>query len=118
MFFVISDSILSFDLFIYEIPYSHPFIMLTYYSAQLGIALSVVDSYDDLEINHRVIQHNDFINGISVVYKHLKSIYFEDNLQLINLNENESISLTKNSENLKELLNGIETSSVLIKKSN
>ena len=64
---------LSFDLFIYELPYSSPIIMMTYYAAQLGIALSVVDSYESHEINNEVIQHEDIIKGAKSVYSHLKS---------------------------------------------
>ena len=68
--------------------------MFTYYAAQLGIALSVVDSDVDHEVNKLVIQHNDLINGLRRVYYHLKSIYFEDNLEVINLNES-SVTVTK-----------------------
>ena len=45
--------------------------MLTYYAAQLGIALSVVNSYDCQEVNKRVIQHHDLINGIKNIYSYL-----------------------------------------------
>lgn len=92
-FFVVSDSVLSLDFFIRPIPYSHPIIMFTYYAAQLGIALSIVDSEVDYEVNDLVIQHNDLINGIRRIYNYLKSIYFEDNLEVINLNE--SIAVNK-----------------------
>ena len=67
--------------------------MFTYYAAQLGIALSIVDSEVDYEVNDLVIQHNDLINGIRRIYNYLKSIYFEDNLEVINLNE--SIAVNK-----------------------
>lgn len=43
--FVISDTVLAFDHFQAPIPYGQPIIMLTYYLAQLGISLSVVDSH-------------------------------------------------------------------------
>jgi hypothetical protein len=89
LFFVVSDSILSFDLFIYEVPFSHPIIMITYYGAQLGIALSVVDSYENHEINHLVIQHHDLINGVQRIYNRFKSIVYEDNIEIIDLNLNE-----------------------------
>jgi hypothetical protein len=75
-FFVISDSVLSFDMFIYNIPYSHGIVMITYYAAQLGIALSVVDSYESHEINHLVIQHHDILNGVKSIYHTIKSNYF------------------------------------------
>lgn len=42
--FCVSDTILSFTYFITPIPYSQALVMITYYGAQLGIALSVVDS--------------------------------------------------------------------------
>lgn len=71
LFFVISDSVLSFHLFIFKVPYSHPIIMLTYYAAQLGIALSVVDSYESQEINHLVIQRHHVVSGVKDVYTHL-----------------------------------------------
>lgn len=80
LFFVMSDSVLSFDEFIHEIPYCHPIVLFTYYAAQLGITLSVVDSHQSNEINKQVIQHNDIINGIHSMFNYLKSIYYEDNL--------------------------------------
>ncbi|XP_046642216.1 lysoplasmalogenase-like protein TMEM86A [Daphnia pulicaria] len=43
-FFVISDAIIGFHMFYSPIPYGQVLIMTTYYAAQLGIALSVVDS--------------------------------------------------------------------------
>ncbi|XP_052239996.1 lysoplasmalogenase-like protein TMEM86A [Dreissena polymorpha] len=45
--FVISDVTLAIDRFKFPIPYAHPIIMVTYYAAQFGIALSVVDSQVD-----------------------------------------------------------------------
>jgi hypothetical protein len=83
--FVISDSVLSFDLFIYDVPYSHPIIMLTYYAAQLGIALSVVDSSDpkNKDVNHLVIQHSDLIKGIRTIYKQVKGSIFDENLEFV-----------------------------------
>jgi len=77
---VISDSILSFDMFIYDVPYSHPIIMLTYYAAQLGIALSVVDSYEpqNNDVNHLVIQHSDLIRGVRSIYRHVKAVINEE----------------------------------------
>ncbi|XP_077288030.1 lysoplasmalogenase TMEM86A [Arctopsyche grandis] len=44
MFFAISDGIIGFDRFLQTVPYSQLLIMTTYYMAQVGIALSVVDS--------------------------------------------------------------------------
>lgn len=48
--FVISDSILGFDKFVSPIPYSQVLVMSTYYSAQLGIALSVVDIEEEKQL--------------------------------------------------------------------
>ena len=47
--FMMSDLLIAVDKFRFTVPYSHPLIMSTYYAAQLGIAMSVVDSQvDDL----------------------------------------------------------------------
>jgi len=85
--FVISDSVLSFDLFIYDVPYSHPIIMLTYYGAQLGIALSVVNSYEkeEEEVNHMVIKHQDLINGCKNLYSYIKSQLFCEEIKVQSL---------------------------------
>lgn len=45
--FVISDLTIAVDRFLFPLPYAHPVIMVTYYAAQFGIALSVVDSQVD-----------------------------------------------------------------------
>lgn len=93
LFFVISDLILSFDLFICDIPYSHPVIMLTYYVAQLGISLSVIDSFSSNEVNHLVIQHHDLLNGFKRIILFIKSVCFEDNIKLIELpNQNDALA--------------------------
>jgi len=47
LLFVLSDFVIAVDKFRHPVPYSHPIIMLTYYAAQLGITLSVVDSQVD-----------------------------------------------------------------------
>ena len=62
MLFVISDSVLSYDMFVAELPYSHSIIMLTYYSAQLGITLSVVNSCES-----QVIHWKDMIECFKYV---------------------------------------------------
>jgi len=81
LFFVISDSILSFDLFIYDVPYSHPIIMLTYYAAQLGISLSVVNSHESQEVNGLVIKHDDLIMGFKSLYSYLKSAVYSEEIK-------------------------------------
>lgn len=54
--FVISDMVIAIDKFRYPVPYSHPIIMTTYYAAQLGISLSVVDSqYETLMAKKKVV---------------------------------------------------------------
>ena len=45
--FVISDLVIAINMFRYPVPYAHKLIMITYYAAQLGITLSVVDSQVD-----------------------------------------------------------------------
>lgn len=41
--FIASDSILAINKFILDVPYSHQFIMFTYYGAQIFIALSIAE---------------------------------------------------------------------------
>ena len=53
MLFIASDSYLSIDKFVMPLPFSHEFIMLTYYSAQILIALSILQ-YS--EIRSKVLQ--------------------------------------------------------------
>ena len=45
--FMVSDFVIAANKFRGPVPYSHPIIMVTYYAAQFGIALSVVDSQVD-----------------------------------------------------------------------
>ena len=47
LLFTVSDFLIAVDKFRHPVPYSHQIIMITYYAAQLGIALSVVDSQVD-----------------------------------------------------------------------
>jgi len=47
LLFLLSDFVIAVDKFRDSVPYSHPIIMVTYYAAQLGITLSVVDSQVD-----------------------------------------------------------------------
>jgi len=46
--FLVSDLIIATEKFVFSVPYGHTLIMLTYYAAQLGISLSVVDSQVDV----------------------------------------------------------------------
>jgi len=61
--------------------------MLTYYAAQLGIALSVVNSYEkeEEEVNHLVIKHQDLINGCKNVYSYIKSAVFCEEIKVQSL---------------------------------
>lgn len=45
--FIISDTVIAIDRFLSPMTYSHQIIMVTYYAAQFGISLSVVDSQVD-----------------------------------------------------------------------
>ena len=47
--------------------------MLTYYTAQLGIALSVIDSLGSHEVNKSVIQHHDLLNAAHTLIAFIKS---------------------------------------------
>ncbi|MEG0260528.1 MAG: lysoplasmalogenase [Lysinibacillus sp.] len=53
MLFIASDSFLAVDKFVTPLPFSHEFIMLTYYSAQLLITLSIIQY---AEIRSKVLQ--------------------------------------------------------------
>ena len=44
LLFIVSDFVLALNLFYQDIPYSHPIVMVTYYAAQLGISLSIIDN--------------------------------------------------------------------------
>ena len=57
--------------------------MTTYYAAQLLIALSVVDSHEDNEINLCVIQETDIIKLIQEQGKFLYQIHPDDLLTLV-----------------------------------
>lgn len=48
MLFIISDVTIAVNKFVMPVPFHHQIIMLTYYAAQLGITLSVVDSQVDI----------------------------------------------------------------------
>lgn len=77
--FAISDFVLAYDKFIESIPYSHTIIMSTYYLAQFGISLSVIDSKSNHEVNYRVIQHNDVVDVFSKF--HSKFIFNSQNIE-------------------------------------
>lgn len=62
--FATSDALLAFDRFVAPLVHSQILVMTTYYAAQFLIALSVVDSHQDEEMNFRVIQETDVIKLI------------------------------------------------------
>jgi uncharacterized membrane protein YhhN len=51
--FIISDTVIAIDKFLVPMTYSHQIIMVTYYAAQFGITLSVVDSQVDALLKKR-----------------------------------------------------------------
>ncbi|KAL5007567.1 hypothetical protein ScPMuIL_016373 [Solemya velum] len=63
--FIISDLTIAIDKFICEVPFSHTIIMFTYYAAQLGITLSVVDSQVDEFLRMKEDVHNDWLSVCS-----------------------------------------------------
>ena len=50
--FLTSDFLIATEHFLYPVPYAHQLIMVSYYAAQFGIALSVVDSQVDALLDH------------------------------------------------------------------
>lgn len=64
--FTISDLTIALDKFVLAVPFSHQIIMITYYAAQLGIALSVVDSQVDAAIKKSSSMKNGVQNGIKI----------------------------------------------------
>lgn len=56
LLFIVSDFVIAVDKFRHPVPYSHQIIMVTYYAAQLGITLSVVDSQVDALLETSVAQ--------------------------------------------------------------
>jgi hypothetical protein len=57
--------------------------MTTYYAAQLLIALSVVDSHEDTEMNFCVIQETDIIKIIQEHGKFLSQVHRDDLFALL-----------------------------------
>lgn len=99
--FVISDLTLAVDRFLCPLPYAHPLIMVTYYAAQFGIALSVVDSHVEAFIatsktNSKIDRENgsckgEYMNGLNIdndtVYEErCKPVFEKENNSLIQRN--------------------------------
>lgn len=83
--FVISDLTLAVDKFLFPLPYAHPIIMITYYAAQFGIALSVVDSQNDAliarSLNDQKKREGDMdqSNGIKKYYENYTNNQYKVN---------------------------------------
>ncbi|CAF1056270.1 unnamed protein product [Didymodactylos carnosus] len=83
LLFATSDLLLALDRFVTPLPGSQILIMATYYSAQLLITLSVVDSREDIEINHCVIQETDIIKVLQEQGKLLSQVHKDDILAIL-----------------------------------
>ena len=76
--FATSDALLALDRFVTPLVHSQILVMTTYYAAQLLIALSVVDSHEDTEMNDCVIQETDIIKLIQENGKRLSQVHRDD----------------------------------------
>ncbi|CAF0947459.1 unnamed protein product [Adineta ricciae] len=81
--FATSDALLALDRFVTPLTHSQILVMTTYYAAQLLIALSVVDSREDTEMNFRVIQETDIIKLVQEHGKRLSQIHCDDLIALV-----------------------------------
>ncbi|KAL8623984.1 hypothetical protein ACOMHN_040610 [Nucella lapillus] len=88
IFFMTSDILIAIDTFIIKVPFSHQLIMITYYAAQLGISLSVVDSQVEEVIRIQTQGQNpDVIDNVKGHLENLSSHLNKENVrnQLENL---------------------------------
>ncbi|CAF1243207.1 unnamed protein product [Rotaria magnacalcarata] len=81
--FATSDALLALDRFVTPLVHSQILVMTTYYAAQLLIALSVVDSHEDVEMNFCVIQETDIIKAIQENGKLLSQMHRDDLIALL-----------------------------------
>ncbi|CAF2390269.1 unnamed protein product [Rotaria sp. Silwood2] len=81
--FATSDTLLALDRFVTPLAHSQILVMTTYYAAQLLIALSVVDSHEDVEMNFCVIQETDIIKVIQEHGKFLSQVHSDDLFALL-----------------------------------
>jgi hypothetical protein len=81
--FATSDALLALDRFVTPLVHSQLLVMATYYAAQLLIALSVVDSHEDTEMNFCVIQETDIIKVIQEHGKFLSQVHRDDLFALL-----------------------------------
>ena len=82
--------------------------MMTYYMAQMGIAVSVVDSHKSSEINHLVIQHNHLIDGF-------KSLFYQLKATLIECTTSEELILVKCDNGISNASRAAEEDNILVK---
>ncbi|XP_076450292.1 lysoplasmalogenase TMEM86A-like [Babylonia areolata] len=82
IFFMTSDLLIAIDTFIVKVPFSHQLIMVTYYAAQLGISLSVVDSQVEEVIRIQTQgQSPDVIDNVKGHLEHLSSQLNKENVR-------------------------------------
>lgn len=81
--FATSDALLALDRFVTPLTHSQILVMATYYGAQLLIALSVVDSHEDTEMNDCVIQETDIIKFLQENGKYLSQVHRDDLFALL-----------------------------------
>ncbi|XP_076472135.1 lysoplasmalogenase TMEM86A-like [Babylonia areolata] len=99
LFFIVSDLLIALDKFVMEVPYSHPLVMTTYYAAQLGISLSVVDSQVDEVIRIQTQGDNpDVIDNVKGQLENLSQHLNKENVK--NKLENLSHHMDSVKENL------------------
>jgi YhhN family len=57
--FAVSDSLIAIDMFYSKIPHAKVLIMVTYYIAQFGITLSILDLTTESAIRHKATKKTD-----------------------------------------------------------
>ena len=75
LLFIVSDVVIAIVKFRHPVPYSHHIIMVTYYAAQLGITLSVVDSQVDAMLEDSVNWWSDPFVAVCVFMLFLLVLY-------------------------------------------
>ena len=99
IFFMISDLLIAVDNFVTKVPYSHQLIMFTYYAAQLGVSLSVVDSQVDEVIRIQTQGQNpDVIDNVKGQLENLSQHLNKENMK------NQLENLSNRVDNVKEQL--------------
>lgn len=89
--FMTSDMLIAIDIFRFKVPFAHQLIMLTYYAAQLGIALSVVDSQVEEVIRLQTKEQNpDVIDQLETLSKkHLNKQNMKNQLESLSQRAND-----------------------------